>query len=406
MFSQIVNPKTGRKVSINSRLGKKILNNYINQLGGHNGPCAINTSSGRCKKSLVGDSNCEVVNGRCKKKTKTVKKSTKAAKKQKVTKKVKKDKDIENLEMRFKKLQKKTVQVEQIDRDPEKAHVFMMNIEFTPTPGSNMPPTGPQIFAVNPGQDPKSKAWSGDYCYEPHWEDNGEAIPDDAECYRGRFEWKEKQKTYSSGQAHCNGRIINCLDEEVIHERQRKWYANRDKEHKKHFNKEVSAELKKMILQGAKEGDLVENLAQSGYRTAGVFILKKDLKGELQMVSLDTEMDDYGHVGDGFFLGPEYPVGYWNKAEFEKAYWHSYPTIEPVHKDILLDLKLGDFDIMGKYSVAFFEWGALKFDGEPVEVLRKIKKIPFYNDRAYFEEQNTGVAEITDGQWGDWVFEQ
>ena len=64
MFSQIVNPKTGRKVSINSRLGKRILSNYVNQLGGHNGPCAVNPSSADVKrvksvivivKSLTGD---------------------------------------------------------------------------------------------------------------------------------------------------------------------------------------------------------------------------------------------------------------------------------------------------------------------------------------------------------------
>ena len=67
-----------------------------------------------------------------------------------------------------------------------------MDIEFTPTPGSNNPPSSPSIFAVNPGQNPNSRAWSGDDCYEPHWEDNGEAVPEDAECYRGRFTWMEK----------------------------------------------------------------------------------------------------------------------------------------------------------------------------------------------------------------------
>ena len=34
IYSKIINPKTNRKVSINSTLGKKILYNYINQLGG------------------------------------------------------------------------------------------------------------------------------------------------------------------------------------------------------------------------------------------------------------------------------------------------------------------------------------------------------------------------------------
>ena len=35
MYSKIVNPKTGRKVNINSKLGKTIIQNYINySLGG------------------------------------------------------------------------------------------------------------------------------------------------------------------------------------------------------------------------------------------------------------------------------------------------------------------------------------------------------------------------------------
>ena len=31
----------------------------INQTGGHNSKCAVNKSSGRCKKDKVGDDNCE-----------------------------------------------------------------------------------------------------------------------------------------------------------------------------------------------------------------------------------------------------------------------------------------------------------------------------------------------------------
>jgi len=38
-----------------------------NQVGGHNSKCALNESSGRCKKDKVGDDNCENVDGRCKK---------------------------------------------------------------------------------------------------------------------------------------------------------------------------------------------------------------------------------------------------------------------------------------------------------------------------------------------------
>ena len=69
MYDKIVNPQTGRKVSINSRLGMNILKNYLNLVGGHNGPCAINTKSGRCKKSEIGDGNCMLsLKNRCKRK--------------------------------------------------------------------------------------------------------------------------------------------------------------------------------------------------------------------------------------------------------------------------------------------------------------------------------------------------
>ena len=34
MYSFIVNPKTNRRVNINGELGKKILENYVNQIGG------------------------------------------------------------------------------------------------------------------------------------------------------------------------------------------------------------------------------------------------------------------------------------------------------------------------------------------------------------------------------------
>ena len=86
---------------------------------------------------------------------------------------------------------------------------------------------------------------------------------------------REKRGNFGGGKVHCSGRIINCTDEEVINERHRKWYKKRDKEHQKHFNKEVASELNKMILQRTKEGDLVENLAQSGRKTGRVHSSKK-----------------------------------------------------------------------------------------------------------------------------------
>jgi hypothetical protein len=34
MWNKIVNPKTGRKVNVNSKIGKSVLKNYMKQLGG------------------------------------------------------------------------------------------------------------------------------------------------------------------------------------------------------------------------------------------------------------------------------------------------------------------------------------------------------------------------------------
>ena len=83
----IINPVSNRRVSIYSRKGIEIINKYVEQLGGHNGPCALNESSGRCKKSKVADGNCEVSpKGRCRK-AKTVTKKTQVATKTQVTKK-------------------------------------------------------------------------------------------------------------------------------------------------------------------------------------------------------------------------------------------------------------------------------------------------------------------------------
>ena len=70
MFTKITDPKTGRKISIYRKKGMKILRNYLKQIGGHNGPCSINTSTGRCKKSDKWEQNkCEISKkGNCMKK--------------------------------------------------------------------------------------------------------------------------------------------------------------------------------------------------------------------------------------------------------------------------------------------------------------------------------------------------
>lgn len=68
-YAFILSPITNKLYNINSSTGKYVLQKYINQLGGHTGPCAINSKSGRCAKASKGDKNCLLQNGRCVKKT-------------------------------------------------------------------------------------------------------------------------------------------------------------------------------------------------------------------------------------------------------------------------------------------------------------------------------------------------
>ena len=69
MYKKIKNPETGKFVNILGRTGKSVIREYLNQVGGHGGPCALNSKGNRCKKSPVVDEvNCELVKGKCKKK--------------------------------------------------------------------------------------------------------------------------------------------------------------------------------------------------------------------------------------------------------------------------------------------------------------------------------------------------
>ena len=68
MYQQIVNPETGRKVNIFSKLGQKILNNYIYQMGGASlstTPTTVCETKGDCrgsgKKCRKKDKGCEYI---------------------------------------------------------------------------------------------------------------------------------------------------------------------------------------------------------------------------------------------------------------------------------------------------------------------------------------------------------
>ena len=71
-------------------------------------------------------------------------------------------------------------------------------------------------------------------------------------------------------------------------------------------------------MQGAKEGDLVEFLAESGLNRRCIYT-SKGFKRKKYMPDLDTMMDDLegGHVGEGFSRSRI--CQYWNKAYLKNA---------------------------------------------------------------------------------------
>ena len=104
-----------------------------------------------------------------------------------------------------------------------------------------------------------------------------------------------------------------------------RFYKQADKKELKDRNTAIQALLRK-----TKHGDLVEFTRESGYRTNGVYIVKK--RGNNAKLSpLSSELSD-GHVGEAFTLSKDRLPGYWSNAPFEKAYWHSEPLFEPVAK--------------------------------------------------------------------------
>ena len=87
-----------------------------------------------------------------------------------------------------------------------------------------------------------------------------------------------------------------------------------------------------MLWELMKEGDLVEDLSTSGYRSNGRFIVKKGKDEKLYVDSLHTDYDDYGTVPPEFATITKFPVGYFDNlvtndgyhaGKNYESYWHS-----------------------------------------------------------------------------------
>ena len=50
-YNKIINPVNGKQINIFSTEALNVLKNYIYALGGHEGPCVLNSKTKRCRKA-------------------------------------------------------------------------------------------------------------------------------------------------------------------------------------------------------------------------------------------------------------------------------------------------------------------------------------------------------------------
>ena len=93
-----------------------------------------------------------------------------------------------------------------------------------------------------------------------------------------------------------------------------------------YYEKFLNNIIKKYPKIELKYGDFVENGYESGYRSNGVYIINKDKKNELSIVSLEHHMDDYGTIPENFISFVNFDPGYHFEMEIPpecKSYMHN-----------------------------------------------------------------------------------
>lgn len=205
-------------------------------------------------------------------------------------------------------------------------------------------------------------------------------------------------------------KLIKCEVDEESRLREKRNDIVKSREYKA-ADKRLMDEIKeKLDVQGFQyeDGDLVENISKSGYRTEDVYIIRTNMDSGLLYVDwLNTEMDDYGHVGEGFSLGPKRPFCYWRHAKFTKAYWHSNPLPEPLESKYWNPIEIEDLKEYtetrkkydgSEYNVTFCHynlgWGTLRFPGNTEQVMKFLSdQKNSETERLYFE----AVGDCSDG---------
>lgn len=99
-----------------------------------------------------------------------------------------------------------------------------------------------------------------------------------------------------------------------------------------------------------KYGDLIEDIAVSGYRSTGRYIVDKnnklsDHKKGLFINQLYTEIDDYGTILPNMYTITKFPIGYFDNLEMNnkmcpyvkkyESYWHSDVSLSFFDVDFL-----------------------------------------------------------------------
>ena len=163
-------------------------------------------------------------------------------------------------------------------------------------------------------------------------------------------------------------------------------------------------EIKKLLLKtvnpnDVKDGDLIEDVGESGYRTRGVYIISK--KGKtIKVLDLGRYYDDYGYVdGDLFSLSREKKPGHWAYAPFTHAYWNKDDLPEPISvqywKNPSPDKIIGADSSHGK-SILDIGWVKLTFPCTKERLLYFLKKAEKKVKALYFFSSLSGDLNIDD----------
>lgn len=177
---------------------------------------------------------------------------------------------------------------------------------------------------------------------------------------------------------------------------------------KKNFLEVLSHQLLP-LFPGAKKGDFVENLEEN-YRDTGLNIINNK-GGKLLIETLEGERGSGTSViGKGLSLGPQFPVGYWNRAEFSEAYFSGGFELpvgvgnackEPLDVSVWGLITEADLtEIEGDECAREYSWGTLCFPAKKNVVISQLSRLKQQGIKLlYFQVKNSGWVPSSADAW-------